>query len=122
MWKRGESRRLQHKVFRSQHHGFVEDDCFLDGMPELPDIAWPAISHQFLLGNLKEWVKTKSASATVILLGPVYDLLGPQFFNVHLLIKAMKREFDPNNVSNPPYATVPNVIPPEQLAEMTKVL
>ena len=77
---------------------------------------------QFLLGNLKEWLQTKSASSTVILLGPVYDLLGPQFFNVHLLVKAMKREFDPNNVSNPPYATVPNVVPPEQLAEMTKVL
>jgi hypothetical protein len=76
----------------------------------------------FLLGNLKEWVKTKSAASTVVLLGPVYDLLGPQFFNVHLLVKAMKREFDPNNVSNPPYATTPNVVPPEQLAEMTKVL
>jgi len=34
----------------------------------------------------------------------------------------MKREFDPQNVSNPPYATTPNVVPPEQLAEMTKVL
>jgi hypothetical protein len=85
-----------------------------------PERASEAI--QFLLSNLKEWVKTKSAASTVILLGPVYDLLGPQFFNVHLLIKAMKREFDPNNVSNPPYATIPNVVPPEQLAEMTKVL
>ena len=85
-----------------------------------PEKASEAI--QFLLGNLKPWVETKSASATVILLGPVYDLLGPQFFNVHLLIKAIKREFDPQNVSNPPYATTPNVVPPEQLAEMTKVL
>jgi glycolate oxidase len=85
-----------------------------------PEKASEAI--KFLLGNLKPWVETKSASATVILLGPVYDLLGPQFFNVHLLIKAMKREFDPQNVSNPPYATTPNVVPPEQLAEMTKVL
>lgn len=85
-----------------------------------PEKASEAIT--FLLGNLKPWVETKSASATVILLGPVYDLLGPQFFNVHLLIKAMKREFDPQNVSNPPYATTPNVVPPEQLAEMTKVL
>jgi glycolate oxidase len=85
-----------------------------------PERASEAI--KFLLGNLKPWVETKSASATVILLGPVYDLLGPQFFNVHLLIKAMKREFDPQNVSNPPYATTPNVVPPEQLAEMTKVL
>jgi hypothetical protein len=85
-----------------------------------PERAAEAI--KFLLGNLKPWVETKSASSTVILLGPVYDLLGPQFFNVHLLVKAMKREFDPNNVSNPPYATTPNVVPPEQLAEMTKVL
>lgn len=85
-----------------------------------PEKAAEAI--KFLLSNLKEWVITKSASSTVILLGPVYDLLGPQFFNVHLLVKAMKREFDPNNVSNPPYATTPNVVPPEQLAEMTKVL
>ena len=85
-----------------------------------PEKASEAI--KFLLGNLKPWVETKSASATVILLGPVYDLLGPQFFNVHLLIKAIKREFDPQNVSNPPYATTPNVVPPEQLAEMTKVL
>jgi len=85
-----------------------------------PERASEAI--KFLLGNLKPWVETKSAASTVILLGPVYDLLGPQFFNVHLLIKAMKREFDPQNVSNPPYATTPNVVPPEQLAEMTKVL
>jgi len=85
-----------------------------------PEKAAEAI--QFLIGNLKPWVETKSASSTVILLGPVYDMLGPQFFNVHLLVKAMKREFDPNNVSNPPYATTPNVVPPEQLAEMTKVL
>jgi len=85
-----------------------------------PEKAAEAI--KFLLSNLKEWVITKSAASTVILLGPVYDLLGPQFYNVHLLIKAMKREFDPNNVSNPPYATTPNVVPPEQLAAMTKVL
>ncbi len=85
-----------------------------------PEKAAEAI--QFLIGNLKPWVETKSASSTVILLGPVYDMLGPQFFNVHLLVKAMKREFDPNNVSNPPYATTPNVVPPEQLEEMTKVL
>lgn len=85
-----------------------------------PEKASEAI--KFLLGNLKEWVEIKSAASTVILLGPVYDMLGPKFFNVHLLIKALKREFDPNNVSNPPYATTPNVVPPEQLEEMTKVL
>jgi hypothetical protein len=34
----------------------------------------------------------------------------------------MKREFDPQNISNPPYATTPDVVDPIQLAEMTKVL
>ena len=85
-----------------------------------PERAAEAI--QLLLGSLKGMLGEKSAGSTVVLLGPVYDLLGPQFFNVHLLVKAMKREFDPNNVSNPPYATTPDVVPPEQLAEMTKVL
>jgi len=41
---------------------------------------------------------------------------------VHLLVKDMKKQFDPKNVSNPPYATTPDVIAPEMLAEMTKVL
>jgi len=85
-----------------------------------PEKAAEAI--QLLLGSLKGMLGEKSAGATVGFLGPVYDLLGPQYFNVHLLVKAMKREFDPKNVSNPPYATTPNVVPPEQLAEMTKVL
>jgi len=85
-----------------------------------PERAAEAI--QLLLGSLKGMLAEKSAGSTVVLLGPVYDLLGPQYFNVHLLVKAMKREFDPNNVSNPPYATTPDVVPPEQLAEMTKVL
>ncbi len=85
-----------------------------------PEKASEAI--QFLLGSLKGMLGTKSAGATVCLLGPAYDMLGPQFFNVHLLVKAMKREFDPKNISNPPYATTPDVISPDQLAEMTKVL
>jgi hypothetical protein len=85
-----------------------------------PEKAAEAI--QLLLGSLKGMLADKSAGSTVVLLGPVYDLLGPQFFNVHLLVKAIKREFDPKNVSNPPYATTPDVVPPEQLAEMTKVL
>jgi len=77
---------------------------------------------QLLLGSLKGMLADKSGGATVVFLGPVYDLLGPQFFNVHLLVKQMKREFDPNNISNPPYATTPDVVSPMQLAEMTKVL
>jgi len=85
-----------------------------------PEKAAEAI--QLLLGSLKGMLAGKSAGSTVVLLGPVYDLLGPQYYNVHLLVKAMKREFDPNNVSNPPYATTPDVVPPEQLEEMTKIL
>ncbi len=85
-----------------------------------PEKASQAI--QFLLGSLKGMLASKSAGCTVCLLGPAYDLLGPQFFNVHLLVKAMKREFDPDNLSNPPYPTSPDLISPQQLAEMTKVL
>jgi len=85
-----------------------------------PEKAAQAI--QFLLGSLKGMLAAKSAGLSVVLLGPAYDLLGPQMFNVHLLVKAMKREFDPKNVSNPPYATTPDVIDPAMLAEMTKVL
>jgi len=39
-----------------------------------------------------------------------------------LIIKGIKKTFDPNNIANPPYATTPDVIPPKELAEMTKVL
>jgi hypothetical protein len=85
-----------------------------------PEKAAQAI--QLLFGSLQGMLNNKSAGATVCLLGPAYDLLGPQFFNVHMLVKAMKREFDPNNISNPPYATTPDVVNPMQLAEMTKVL
>ncbi|MCX5897880.1 MAG: FAD-binding oxidoreductase [Proteobacteria bacterium] len=85
-----------------------------------PEKAAEAI--QFLLSSLVGMLGEKCAGATVCLLGPAYDLLGPQFFNVHLLVKAMKREFDPNNISNPPYATTPDIVDPIQLAEMTKVL
>lgn len=85
-----------------------------------PEKASEAI--QLLLANLKEWVAEKSAAATVVFLGPIIDLLGPQFFDVHLRVKAIKREFDPNNVSNPPYVTTPDVVDPSQLAKMTKVL
>lgn len=87
---------------------------------QAPEKASQAI--QFLLSSLQGMLADKSGGATVCLLGPAYDLLGPQFFDVHLLVKAMKREFDPNNVSNPPYGTTPDVIDPQQLAEMTKVL
>ena len=85
-----------------------------------PEKAAQAI--KLLFGSLQGMLATKSGGATVCLLGPAYDLLGPMFFNVHLLVKAMKREFDPNNISNPPYATGPDVVDPKQLSELTKVL
>ncbi len=60
----------------------------------------------------------KSASAVIHLLGPAYDMLGEAFGNIHLIMKDIKREFDPNNISNPPYATRPDVLSPEELQKM----
>jgi glycolate oxidase len=85
-----------------------------------PEKAKEAI--ELLLATLPGKLAGKDAGATVCVLGPVYDMLGPQYFNIHLLVKAMKREFDPKNISNPPYATTPDVIDPGKLEEMTKVL
>jgi hypothetical protein len=57
-----------------------------------------------------------------MLLGPGYDLFGPLLFNVHLPVKEVKKTFDPNNIANPPYATRPDVVSPEELEKMTKAL
>jgi hypothetical protein len=35
-------------------------------------------------------------------------------------MKQIKRTFDPNNISNPPYATRPDVLSPEEVAKMLK--
>jgi hypothetical protein len=48
--------------------------------------------------------------------------LGPILFNVHLIVKEIKKAFDPKNISNPPFATRPDVVPPEELKEMTKAI
>jgi len=92
-------------------------------------VIWPEQTLQqaseamkVILGSLKGQLETKSAGASIGLLGPAYDLLGPLLFNVHLLVKEMKKSFDPNNISNPPYTTRPDVVPPEELEEMTKAL
>lgn len=92
-------------------------------------VIWPEQTLQkaseamkVILGSLKGQLETKSAGATIGLLGPAYDLLGPLLFNVHLLVKEMKKSFDPNNISNPPYATRPDVVSPEELEKMTKAL
>ena len=77
---------------------------------------------KILFGSLQGMLQDKSAGASVALLGPAYDLLGPAFFNIHLIVKSIKKTFDPNNIANPPFATTPDVIPPEKLAEMTRIL
>jgi hypothetical protein len=77
---------------------------------------------KILFGSLQGMLQEKSAGASVALLGPAYDLLGPAFFNIHLIVKSIKKTFDPNNIANPPFATTPEVIPPEKLAEMTRIL
>jgi len=112
----------------SQHGGWISPLEGGYGAVMTTDL-WPEQTlHQssecirLLFGSLKGMLETKCAGASVALLGPAYDLLGPQFFNIHLIIKGIKKTFDPNNIANPPYATTPDVIPPEQLAEMTKVL
>jgi hypothetical protein len=37
---------------------------------------------------------------------------------VHLIVKGLKREFDPSNLSNPGYASRPDVMSPEELSKM----
>ncbi|MEE8380550.1 MAG: FAD-binding oxidoreductase [Thermodesulfobacteriota bacterium] len=112
----------------SQHGGWINPLERGYGAVMTTDL-WPDQTPQkaaecikLLFGSLKGMLQIKSAGATVALLGPAYDLLGPRFFNVHLLVKEMKKEFDPNNISNPPYATRPDVVSPQELEEMTKVL
>jgi len=112
----------------SQHGGWINPLERGYGAVMTTDL-WPEQTPQkaaecikLLFGSLKGMLQIKSAGATVALLGPAYDLLGPRFFNVHLLVKEMKKEFDPNNISNPPYATRPDVVSPQELEKMTKVL
>lgn len=75
---------------------------------------------QIIMGHLKGELEDKSPAAVIHLLGPSYDLLGPTFDNVHLIMKKIKRTFDPNNLSNPPYATRPDVLSEEEVAQMLK--
>jgi hypothetical protein len=63
-------------------------------------------------------LERKSAAAVIHLLGPAYDLFGDKFGNIHLIMKHIKREFDPKNLSNPGYATRPDVVSPEELQKM----
>jgi hypothetical protein len=72
------------------------------------------------MGHVKGQLEDKSSSAVIHLLGPSYDLLGPTFDNVHLIMKKIKQTFDPNNLSNPGYATRPDVVSEEEVAKMLK--
>ncbi len=73
-----------------------------------------------IMSHLKGELEDKSSAAVIHLLGPSYDILGPTFDNVHLIMKKIKTTFDPNNISNPPYATRPDVLSPEEVAKMLK--
>ena len=75
---------------------------------------------QIIMGHLKGEIEDQSSAAVIHLLGPSYDILGPTFDNVHLIMKEIKKAFDPNNLSNPPYATRPDVVSEEELAKMVK--
>jgi len=75
---------------------------------------------QIIMGHLKGEIEDKSSAAVIHLLGPSYDLLGPTFDNVHLIMKKIKRTFDPHNLSNPPYATRPDVLSEEEVTKMMK--
>ena len=73
---------------------------------------------QIIMAHLQGQMEDKSPAVTGSLLGPSYDLLGPVFDNVHLIMKKIKRTFDPNNLSNPPYATRPDVLSADEVAKM----
>jgi len=66
----------------------------------------------------KSQFERKSAAEAIHMLGPAYDMFGPMLGNVHLYVKALKREFDPNNISNPGYATTPDVLSDEEYKKL----
>jgi len=70
----------------------------------------------------KSQFERNSAAKAIHLLGPAYDMFGPMVCNIHHYVKAIKREFDPNNVSNPGYATTPDVMPEEEWKKMMGIL
>ena len=70
----------------------------------------------------KSQFERNSAAKAIHLLGPSYDMFGPMVNNIHHYVKAVKREFDPNNVSNPGYATTPDVMPEDEWKKMMGIL
>ncbi len=73
---------------------------------------------QIIMRVTKSQFERRSSSAAIHVIGPAFDIFGPMLFNIHLIAKAMKREFDPNNLSNPGYATTPDVLSQEELNKM----
>ena len=69
-------------------------------------------------GDAKASFSAKSGAEAIHVLGPAYDMFGPLLGNIHLIMKGFKREFDPGNLSNPGYATRPDVVSPEELKKM----
>ncbi len=66
----------------------------------------------------KSQFQRKSAAEAIHMLGPAYDMFGPMLGDVHLYVKALKREFDPNNISNPGFATTPDVLSDEEYRKL----
>jgi glycolate oxidase len=73
---------------------------------------------EIIMRVAKSQFERKSAAAVIHMLGPAYDMFGSMFGNIHLIMKAFKKEFDPNNISNPGYATRPDVVSDEELKKM----
>jgi glycolate oxidase len=81
----------------------------------------PAQCNQALeiIGNVvKSQFERNSSSKTLHMLGIAYDMFGPMIGNVHLIVKGLKREFDPDNLSNPGYAATPDVLSEEEWKKM----
>jgi hypothetical protein len=81
----------------------------------------PAQCNQALeiIGRItKSQFERKSAAMAIHAIGPGYDIFGPVLGDLHLVVKGLKREFDPGNLSNPGYATGPDVVTPDELKKM----
>lgn len=95
------------------HWCLMTTDVFPEQAPEQAKEALEIIGR---VG--KGQVESKCSAAVIHLLGPAYDTLGPMFGNVHLIMKQFKNTFDPKNLSNPGYATRPDVVSEEELKKM----
>ncbi len=108
----------------SVHGGWISPQeygywCLMttDVFPE-QSLEQAAEALEIITAITKSQVEEKRAAAVMHLIGPAYDVLGPMFGNVHLIMKRIKKTFDPNNLSNPPYATNIDVMPEEEVAKI----